>query len=69
MKIVAVVAVLFCLMLFAEENPTSLSDGRSAVEANLRTPEGKAYDEQMGTEFMQKHLAACGNAGRAPEAT
>jgi hypothetical protein len=39
------------------DKPTSLSDARAAVEANLRTPEGKKYDEQMGTEFMQNHLA------------
>jgi hypothetical protein len=41
----------------AEDKATSLSDARAAVEANLRTPEGKKYDEQMGTEFVQKHLA------------
>jgi hypothetical protein len=40
----------------AEDKPTSLSDARAAVETNLRTPEGKAYDEQIGTEFVQKHL-------------
>jgi hypothetical protein len=49
----------------AEDKPTSLSDARAAVEANLRTPEGKKYDEQMGAEFVQKHLEArCGNASR-----
>ncbi len=40
-----------------KDNPTSLSDARAAVDANLRTPEGKKYDEQMGTEFVQKHIA------------
>ena len=40
-----------------KDNPPSLSDARAAVDANLRTPEGKKYDEQMGTEFMQKHIA------------
>lgn len=40
----------------AEDKPTSLSDARAAVEANLRTPEGKAYDEHLGTEFVGKHL-------------
>jgi hypothetical protein len=43
-------------LVVAEDKPTSLSDARAAVEANLRTPEGKAYDEQLGTEFVQKHL-------------
>ena len=40
-----------------QEKPTSLADARDAVEANLRTPEGKAYDEQLGKEFQQKHLS------------
>lgn len=28
--------------------PTSLSEARSAIEANLHTREGKAYGEQSG---------------------
>jgi hypothetical protein len=40
----------------AEEKPTSLADARAAVEKNLTTPEGKKFDEQMGTEFVSKHL-------------
>ena len=54
-------AVVLCLLahqgMAAENKPTSLSDARAAVEANLRTAEGKKYDEQIGTEFLQKHLA------------
>jgi hypothetical protein len=54
------VALIMSLMwiqsVVAEDKPTSLSDARAAVETNLRTPEGKAYDEQLGTEFVQKHL-------------
>jgi hypothetical protein len=42
----------------AQDRPTSLSDARAAVESNQRTPEGKAYDEQLGTEFVQRHLGA-----------
>jgi hypothetical protein len=42
----------------AANKSTSLADARSAVEANLLTPEGKAFDEKLGTEFVQKHLAA-----------
>jgi hypothetical protein len=34
------------------------SDAQAAVEANLRTPEDKAYDEKLGTEFVQSHLGA-----------
>ena len=44
-------------LLVAEDKPTSVSDARDAVEANLRTSEGKKYDELMGTEFPQKHLS------------
>jgi hypothetical protein len=43
-------------MVWAEERPTSLSDARAAIDANLRTPEGKAFDEQLGNEFVAKHL-------------
>jgi len=54
--------VVFLLSLMGTqlvaEGPTSLSDARAPVEANLRTPEGKAYDEQVGTEFVQRHLGA-----------
>jgi hypothetical protein len=34
-----------------------LSDARAAVEANLGTPEGKAYDQQLGNEFLKDHLS------------
>jgi hypothetical protein len=40
----------------ADDKPTSVSDAREAIEANMRTREGKAYDEQMGKEFAQKYL-------------
>jgi hypothetical protein len=53
-------------LVASDDKPTSLTDARAAVEANLRTPEGKAYDDQLGTEFVQKHLAAvrqCKQAG------
>lgn len=50
--------LLFSFITFAraEDKPTGLRDAQAAVEANLRTPEGKAYDEQMGKEFPQKYL-------------
>lgn len=53
--------VLFLLllatqMLKAVDQPTSLSDARNAVEANMRTSEGKSFDEKLGTDFVQKHL-------------
>lgn len=49
-------ALLTAALAFADDNPTSLTDARAAVEANLKTPEGKAYDEKLGKEFMEKHL-------------
>jgi len=42
---------------FSQDKPTSLAEARAAVEANLRSSEGKAYDEQIGTEFQQTYLA------------
>lgn len=49
---------LFCILPLAAQNkPTSLSEANAAVESNLRTSEGKAYDEKTGNEFVQKHLA------------
>ena len=43
---------------FADDKPTSLGDARAAVEANLKTPEGKTYDEKLEKEFVDKHLGA-----------
>ena len=45
------------LFLFPGDRPTSLPEARDAVEHNLRSSEGRAYDQQLGTEFFQKHLA------------
>jgi len=42
---------------FADAKSTSLGDARTAVEANLKTPAGKAYDEKFGKEFTDKHLS------------
>lgn len=44
--------------LEAEDKPSSLTDARAAVETNLRTPEGKAYDQHLEKEFVQNHLVA-----------
>lgn len=60
-KIVAVVGVVLCVIgsarTLADDAATSLADARAAVEANLKTAAGKAYDERLGKEFMEKHLA------------
>jgi hypothetical protein len=49
---------LAVLMLAAplRADQTSLTDAQSAIEANLRTAEGKAYEEKLGGEFMAGHL-------------
>ena len=43
-------------LAFPDDKPTSLSDAQAAIDANMRTAEGKAYDEQMGNDLMQKYL-------------
>ncbi len=50
-------AVLLSGSALAADKSTSLSDARSAVEANLKTPEGKAFDERQGNDFGQNHMA------------
>lgn len=51
-------SLLTTSLLAAGDKTTNLSDARAAIEANLRTAEGKAFDEHLGTEFVQKHLGA-----------
>jgi hypothetical protein len=50
--------LLFALLggLAADDKPTSLSNARAAIDANLKTPEGKAYDAKLGQEFQEKYL-------------
>jgi hypothetical protein len=57
-RITSIIFVILCTLgiAYGEDKPTSLSDARAAVEANLKTPEGKAYEEKMGKEFPEKHL-------------
>lgn len=43
-------------MVVADDKPASVSDAREAIDANMRTTEGKAYHQQMGKEFAQKYL-------------
>lgn len=55
-----VLGLTFCFMAIQSgfaERATSLPDAQAAIEANLRTPEGKKYDQQLGLEFVEKHLA------------
>ena len=54
-----------------DEKPTSLAEAGAAVEANQRTPEGKAYGTQLVKEFAQKGiLRRCSEAAeRDPSST
>jgi hypothetical protein len=56
--------VVLTQLLFAGDKPTSLAEARNAVDANLRAPEGKKYDEHMGNEFVQNTSPPCVNASR-----
>jgi len=52
--------LLLCTFLaagFAADKSTSLSDVQSAIEANLKTSEGKAFDDRLGNDFVQNHMA------------
>jgi hypothetical protein len=53
----AAVMALVAGLALADDKPTSIVDAKAAVEANLKTPEGKAYDERLAKEFMEKQQA------------
>jgi len=55
--VVLIAALIGGRQILANDKPTSLADAQAAVEANLKTPQGKAYDVRLGKEFMEKHLA------------
>jgi hypothetical protein len=55
--------------ILAQDKPTSLADARAAVEAKLKTPAGKAYDQQFGKEFMDKQLPAMTRCKRSQAKT
>ena len=42
------------LLLGAAGQPTSVPDAQAAVDRNLATAEGKAYDQKIGAEFLEK---------------
>lgn len=61
------VAVFACMVgvLTAAEKPTLLSAAQLAIDANMKTPEGKDFDQRMGNDFIQKHrepLRSCKQA-------
>ena len=58
MKLLSALMVLLLIGALGatDEKPTSLTEARNAIEANLRTPEGKAYDAQFGKDLIGKYL-------------
>jgi hypothetical protein len=56
-------AVILWLLFFnwlsasADDKPTSLATAAAAVDANMKTPEGKAYDAQIGRDLGRKYPA------------
>jgi hypothetical protein len=54
---VFVLLLVACNSSWAQDKPTSLSDARAAIEANMKTPEGKAYDEKFGSEVVQGYIS------------
>ena len=55
-RILILLLIFAATQLVAADKPTSLSDARNAVEANMRSSEGKRFDEQFGADFINKHL-------------
>ena len=50
------------LTMHADDKPTSVAAAAAAVEANMKTPEGKDYDAQIGRDFTKKYppvMKAC----------
>jgi len=54
--LVIMLTILAATQMVAADKPTSLSDARDAVDANVRSSEGKKFDEQFGADFIQRHL-------------
>jgi hypothetical protein len=61
-------AMITSLLLFnqatieAEDKPTPIATAAAAVEANMKTSEGKAYDAEIGRELAKKYppvMKAC----------
>lgn len=60
MKNIRAIALIFFAvatwLAHAQDRPTSLSEARAAIDANLKTPEGKDFDERLGKDFFEKHM-------------
>jgi hypothetical protein len=58
LTLVMVCCLFSVSMARAGDKATSLSVAQAAIQANLRTSEGKAFDDRMGKDFAEKHLGA-----------
>jgi len=59
---IAWLLVFNCATIVADEKPTPIATAVAAVEANMKTSEGKAYDAQVGKELVKKYppvMKAC----------
>jgi hypothetical protein len=56
--LVLLVAFGFVASLFPAADKKQLSDAMAAVDANLKTPAGKQYDERIGKEFSDKYISS-----------
>jgi len=52
------VAFGFVASLFPAADKKQFSDAIAAVDANLKTPAGKQYDERIGKEFSDKYISS-----------
>jgi hypothetical protein len=54
-------AMILWLLVFsraiisADDKPTPIATAAAAVEANMKTPDGKAYDTQVGRDLAKKY--------------
>jgi hypothetical protein len=59
MKAIVAVAILCAMALNlaagSDQKPSTISDARAAIEKNMSTPLGKAYDKQLGQGLMQHY--------------
>jgi hypothetical protein len=47
--------VFSCATIVADDKPTPIATAAAAVEANMKTSEGRAYDAQIGKELTNKY--------------
>src|SRR5262249_35150656 len=60
--VILATAALLAVVLHAEDKPTPIATAAAAVEANMKTRVGQAYDEQIGKDFSKKYpsiMKAC----------